>query len=144
MKTKHELYFQNHQYTEHPGQLTCDFYKAKYETSFFLFNDKTCFLTIGNLVFKQDIGIAVGIGPAPFWAIFFFISSNRSMLKTRFLLDHQDHINKMKHKYLLMISVLLMMIMNSSNLLRTNTSRSLNRNWSINKPIPVFLTLTSL
>ena len=26
-----------------------------------------CFFTIDNMVFKQDIGITMGIGPAPFW-----------------------------------------------------------------------------
>lgn len=30
-----------------------------------------CFFTIGNLVFKQDIGIPMGIDPAPFWANLF-------------------------------------------------------------------------
>ena len=27
-----------------------------------------CFFTIGNLIFKQDIGIPMGFDPAPFWA----------------------------------------------------------------------------
>ena len=30
-----------------------------------------CYFTIGNLVFKQDIGIPMGIDPAPFWANLF-------------------------------------------------------------------------
>ena len=29
------------------------------------------FFTIGNMVFKQDIGIPMGINPAPFWANLF-------------------------------------------------------------------------
>ena len=27
---------------------------------------KNCYFTIGNMVFKQDIGIAMGIDPIPF------------------------------------------------------------------------------
>ena len=30
-----------------------------------------CYFTVGNLVFKQDIGIPMGIDPAPFWANLF-------------------------------------------------------------------------
>ena len=30
-----------------------------------------CYFTIGNLVFKQDIGIPMWIDPAPFWANLF-------------------------------------------------------------------------
>ena len=36
-----------------------------------------CFFTVGNLVFKQDVGIPMGIDPAPFWAnlfLYFFES----------------------------------------------------------------------
>ena len=36
-----------------------------------------CYFTVGNLVFKQDIGIPMGIDPAPFWAnlfLYFFES----------------------------------------------------------------------
>ena len=38
---------------------------------------KQCYFTIGNLVFKQDIGIPMGIDPAPFWAnlILYFYES---------------------------------------------------------------------
>ena len=37
-----------------------------------------CYFTVGNLVFKQDIGIPMGIDPAPFWANLFlyFYESN--------------------------------------------------------------------
>ena len=28
---------------------------------------KNCLFLIGNFVFKQDIDILIGIGPAPFW-----------------------------------------------------------------------------
>ena len=27
-----------------------------------------CYFTVGNQVYKQDIGIPMGIDPAPFWA----------------------------------------------------------------------------
>ena len=30
-----------------------------------------CFITIGNMVFKQDISIPMGIDPAPFWSYLF-------------------------------------------------------------------------
>ena len=38
---------------------------------------KQCYFTVGNLVLKQDIGIPMGIDPAPFWAnlfLYFFES----------------------------------------------------------------------
>ena len=35
---------------------------------------KNCFFIIGNTVFKQDIGIPMGIDPAPFWANLFLYS----------------------------------------------------------------------
>ena len=35
---------------------------------------KNCFFTIGNMIFKQDIGIPMGIDPAPFWANLFLYS----------------------------------------------------------------------
>lgn len=40
----------------------------KHSVSFLI---KNSFFTIGNLVFKQDIGILMGRDPAPFWAIFY-------------------------------------------------------------------------
>ena len=39
----------------------------KHAVSFLI---KNHFSTEGNLVFKQDIGIPMGIDPAPFWANF--------------------------------------------------------------------------
>ena len=37
-----------------------------------------CYFTIGNLVFKQDIGIPMGIDPAPFWAnLFLYFYENK-------------------------------------------------------------------
>lgn len=35
-----------------------------------------CFMVIANFVFKQDIGIPMGIDPAPFGAISFFLCLN--------------------------------------------------------------------
>ena len=32
---------------------------------------ENCYFTIGNMVFKQDIGILIGIYPAPFWSDLF-------------------------------------------------------------------------
>ena len=40
---------------------------------------KNCYFTVGNIVFKQDIGIAVGIDRAPFWTnmfLYFFESKH--------------------------------------------------------------------
>ena len=38
------------------------------------FLNKQCYFTVGNLVLKQDIGIPMGIDPAPFWANLFLYS----------------------------------------------------------------------
>ena len=45
------------------------FYTAKSKTVSLLI--KKLLFTISNLMFKQDIGIPVGIDPAPFWANLF-------------------------------------------------------------------------
>ena len=51
----------------------------KHSVSFLI---KICFFAIGNLIFKRDIGAPMGIDLVPFWEKFFFISSNRIVLKT--------------------------------------------------------------
>ena len=82
VKRKHELGFQNHRHIGHPKELTNNFFiqqSLRHAVSFFV---KNYFFTIGNLVFKKCIGISVGIDPALFGQICFFISLNRSMLKT--------------------------------------------------------------
>ena len=50
---------------------------------------KNCCFTIGNMVFKQDIGIPMGIEPAPSWAIFW----SQSMFKILFLKSQIELIN---------------------------------------------------
>ena len=52
---------------------------------------KNCYFTIGNMVFKQDIGIPMGTDPAPFWAIFWSLS----MFKMLFLKSQLQLINTM-------------------------------------------------
>jgi len=40
---------------------------------------KNCYFSVGNMVFRQDIGIPMGIDPAPFWAnlfLYFFESKH--------------------------------------------------------------------
>ena len=47
---------------------------------------KNCFFTVGNLVFKQDIGIPMGIDPAPYWAnlfLYFFESKHVQQLVSK-------------------------------------------------------------
>ena len=47
---------------------------------------KNCYFTIGNIVFKQDIGIPMGIDPAPFWAnlfLYFFESKHVQTLVSK-------------------------------------------------------------
>ena len=39
-----------------------------------------CYFTIGNLAFKQDIGIPMGIDPAPFWANLFLYKYEKSFV----------------------------------------------------------------
>ena len=43
---------------------------------------KRCYFTIGNLVFKQDIGIPMGIDPAPFWANLFLYFYESKFVQT--------------------------------------------------------------
>ena len=45
--------------------------KILVEAMCFLINK--CFFAIGTMVFKQDIVIPMGVGPAPLWPAFFFI-----------------------------------------------------------------------
>ena len=41
---------------------------------------KECYFTVGNQLFKQDIGIPMGIDPAPFWAnLFLYFYEERFM-----------------------------------------------------------------
>ena len=47
------------------------------------------------MVFKQDIGIHMGIGPPPFWANLFLYSFSPSMFKLLFLKKQLQLINAM-------------------------------------------------
>ena len=38
-----------------------------------------CFFTVGNIVMKQDIGIPMGINPAPFWANLFLYTLRENL-----------------------------------------------------------------
>lgn len=42
---------------------------------------KNCFFVVGNLVFKQNIGIPMGIDPAPFWANLFLYDFEHKFIK---------------------------------------------------------------
>ena len=59
------------------------FFTEKSLTEAVTFLIKRCYFTIGNLVYKQDIGIPMGIDPAPFWAnlfLYFFESKYVQLL----------------------------------------------------------------
>ena len=51
---------------------------------------KNCYFTIGDMVFKQDIGIPMGIDPAPFWSNLFSIFFSLSMFKILFLKNQPE------------------------------------------------------
>ena len=51
---------------------------------------KNCFFTIGNMIFKQDIGIPMGIDPAPFWANLFLYSYESKYIQS--LVSHRSPI----------------------------------------------------
>ena len=59
-----------------------------------MFLIKNCYFTIGNILFKQDIGIPMGIDSPPFWAICFLFFS-LTMFKLLFLKKQLELINTM-------------------------------------------------
>ena len=56
---------------------------------------KSCYFTFEKMVFKQDIGIPMGIDPAPFWENLFLYFLSLSMFKILFLKNQTEHTNTM-------------------------------------------------
>ena len=55
------------------------FFTERTLTETVMFLIKNCYFNVGNMVFRQDIGIPMGIDPAPFWAnlfLYFFESKH--------------------------------------------------------------------
>ena len=53
------------------------------------------YFTMGNMVFKQDIGISMGIDLDPFWANLFLYFLSLSMFKIIFPKNQLEHIYTM-------------------------------------------------
>ena len=52
-----------------------------------------CFFTIGNMVFKQDIGTPMGIDPAAYWVKFFHF------LEYKYMKQLISNESSKEHKY---------------------------------------------
>ena len=52
-----------------------------------------CFFTIGNMVFKQDIGTPMGIDPAGYWIKFFYF------LEYKYMKQLISNESSKEHKY---------------------------------------------
>ena len=93
--------------------------QRSWQTAFYTGNSETCFFLLFN---KKNA----------------FSQSDASFFSSR------EHINITEQENLLITSMPLMILRNSSNLLRTYTQGNLNWGWRIKKHMSHFLTFTSL
>ena len=79
-KSENVLAFLKHLCIGPPRELEEDI-SLKNSCQCYVFPPKKCFSTLDNMVFKQDIGITIGIDPAPFCASLFLYSVESKYVK---------------------------------------------------------------